>query len=135
MFRGLGSQPKIAIIFAGSFKHRNEPGEGRGKIKEDEERELNRIADIDWYFQPKAWASPRFTLAWLKYTFGPELRRLGVTRQVMLIADNLAGQDARFSAGPVGVAAAEAAEEIGVRWWNTVDGCTDAIQPVTATAR
>ena len=55
-----------------------------------------------------------------------ELRRLGITRPVLLIADNLAGQDARFSAGPVGDASKQAAQQIGVRWWNTVDGCTDA---------
>ena len=35
------------------FKHREAPGTGKGKITEDEERELNDIPGIDWYFQPK----------------------------------------------------------------------------------
>eukprot|EP01043_Picozoa_sp_COSAG02_P068502 COSAG02_NODE_11403_length_1730_cov_6.129368_1_plen_134_part_00 len=49
-----------------------------------------------------------------------------------LIADNLRGQDVRTSAGKLGRTIAEAADKIGVTIWNTVDGCTDAIQPVDA---
>ena len=85
-----------------------------GNITEDEERELNLVKGIDWYFQPKAWASPKFTIAWLKHTFGVELKRLGISRRVLLLVDNLAGQDVRFSAGLVGRTAKAAAEAINV---------------------
>jgi hypothetical protein len=51
---------------------------------------------------------------------------------VLLIADNLTGQDARFSAGEIGKQAKAAAARIRTVWWNTVSGCTDAVQPVDA---
>ena len=47
-FRGIGEQPRLAIIFNGTPKHRESPG----NIDEDEMLELNQTG-IDWYFQKK----------------------------------------------------------------------------------
>ena len=81
----------------------------------------------------QAWADPAFTRSWLEHTLGPELRRLCPDgKPSILIADNLAGQDPRFSAGEVGRRAKAAAAAAGCELWNTVEGCTDAIQPVDA---
>ena len=63
----------------------------------------------------------------------PELRRLCPDgKPSLLVADNLYGQDARFSAGAIGRAAKASATSANCEWWNTVEGCTDAIQPVDA---
>eukprot|EP01043_Picozoa_sp_COSAG02_P029738 COSAG02_NODE_1864_length_10606_cov_17.350148_3_plen_476_part_00 len=110
-FRGIGEQPKLAIIFRGKVrKHRGDPQ----NISRDEMHELNAIENVDWYFQDKAWADPVFTRMWLKHTLGPEIKRIVHDgKHSILIADNLAGQDARISAGDVGRHAKEAGKDAG----------------------
>ena len=55
-FRGVGEQPKLAIIFR-----------GQGNITDQERRQLDATG-IDYYFQKKAWADPDFTKKWMQRT-------------------------------------------------------------------
>ena len=67
----------------------------------------------------------------MRETLKPEIARLNSDGLLnILIADNLRGQDARRSAGDLGRMAADAAADANCEWWNTVEGCTDTIQPV-----
>jgi hypothetical protein len=52
-FRGIGEQPRLAIIFRGMDKHSGTVISGKkGNISDNERRELD-LLEIDWYFQPK----------------------------------------------------------------------------------
>jgi hypothetical protein len=120
-FRGVGEQPKLAIIFR-----------GQGNITDQERRQLDATG-IDYYFQKKAWADPDFTKRWMQRTMKEAIARcVGDNKPILLFADNLSGQDVRFTAGAIGREAKEVAQSIGVEWWNTVAGCTDTLQPVDA---
>jgi hypothetical protein len=79
-FRGVGEQPKLAIIFR-----------GQGNITDQERRQLDVVDEIDYYFQKKAWADPDFTKRWMRHTMKEAIDRcVGDSKPVLLFADNLA---------------------------------------------
>ena len=120
-FRGVGQQPRLAIIFR-----------GEGNITDVERRRLD-ASGCDYYFNGKAWASPEFTEKWVANSMKETLKSLCPDgKPVILLADNLAGQDTRFSAGELGRRTRAQASTIGFEWWNFPSGCTDAVQPVDA---
>ena len=88
LVRGDGQQYRMAIIFR-----------GKGNIS-DAERQMLAQLDIDVYWQHKAWADSAITRQWLKKTMAKAIENS--PGEHLLTCDNLAGQDVRRLAGPVG---------------------------------
>jgi hypothetical protein len=131
MFRADGTQPCLAIIFRG--KGTTYIGEEKRLLENIVDPETGEHLPIDVYYNEKAWADPQFTIAWLKRSMKAAVSELcGDGKPVLLLADNLSGQDVRASAGDIGRRARDTASSIGVEWWNLVSGCTDTLQPVDA---
>jgi hypothetical protein len=72
--------------------------------------------DIDVYWQQKAWADPELTRKWLLNSMAKAIG--SSVGEHLLLADNLAGQDVRRTAGDIGEKTAQTAASIGVRIWN-----------------
>ena len=111
MFRPVGNQPRLSIIFRGTGK----------RISMDEK--LAWHPEVDVFFQSNAWLDKQVCIEWCKNTLTSFVQKESITKFVLLL-DNLKGQmQEDFK---------EAVSELNGLLWYGLPDATDLWQPVDA---
>jgi hypothetical protein len=90
------------------------------RMSQEEINALNKLTNIRWYFQPKAWADGEFCQWWLQ-SFKEDLKAAGIEDEVLLGLDGLAAQRCQAFLN-------RCVEEDVVPFYTPPD-CTDVIAP------